>query len=364
MKTLLPEHLSSGSERGSLQHPILNAIIEADSKRLLKAKHLSLKHAAINQPPEDNANLNDYLAPIYNEYEMAIPQIKAELNGDMQIALGSIKKNSSLKRNQQLATKLANKEEERDIQASQLPYKISFSPLYTFIFSCLIVSLIYVGEINYLATSLQILCSSFNKALILSVGISTGLLVISHLAPIYIDMISNPTIRKILRSIVILIIVITFYIIGELRADYLEKMGQKGYSGLSFIAINSILFIAIFLIAYFLIVPNWIKVRQIIDYLKQKSKVKRLERDIIKLESEVDANKDDLELDLIGRLETIHLAEACKKLLTTLYNRAVSEYINENSLKRGFRVPCLSQEPKHLDFSNLLQTPKKNETSN
>ncbi len=359
MKTLLLGSLTSHEVMPS--HPVLNRIKKDLTPRVIEGKHLGIKHAAIQLPPVDqDASLSDYIEPIRTDFDSYIPEIKALLFGDTQQIKGTSLRSSAQKRDQDLNQKKAEIDGEIELLKSVRQETPSHAALYFMGAGILLILCIYVGEISFLASSVQIITSSYISALMLSIGISTALLLISHMAPSYINSFSSLRLRQIARVILCFIVVAGFWFLGSLRSEYVSKVNNNDSEAFSFVLLNTILFLGMFFVAIYLVLPQIEAVKNIREVMKVNNKIRLLQVKSNLVGEEIDGNKVELEKELSSILNDYHLAKAAERLIDNLYQKAVSEYVLHNTLKRGHRVPCFSSSPKPLDFSTLLPS-KKNE---
>lgn len=359
MKTLLLG--SSASSEVLPSHPLLNKILKDCTPRVIGGKHLGIKHSAIQLPPIDpDANLSDYIEPIRTDFDSYIPEIKALLSGDTQQIKGTSLRNSAQKRDQDLNQKKAEIDAEIELLKSIRQEAPSHAPLYFMGAGILLILCIYLGEISFLASSVQIITSSYISALMLSIGISTALLLISHMAPSYINSFRSLRVRQIARVILCFIVVAGFWFLGSLRSEYVARVNDNDSEAFSFVLLNTILFLGMFFVAIYLVLPQIEAVKNIREIMKVNNKIRTLQTKSNLVGEEIEGNKVELEKELSGILNDYHLAKAAERLIDTLYQKAVSEYILHNTLKRGHRVPCFSNSPRPLDFSTLLPT-KRNE---
>ncbi len=359
MKTQLLGTLTSHEVIPS--HPLLNKIIKDCTPKIIAAKQLGIKHSAIQLPPSDfEAKLQDYIEPIRTDFDSYIPEIKAQLIGDTQQIQGNIAKNAAQKRDQELTQNKAEIDSEIELFKSNKQEKLSYIPAYIMFTGIVLILLIYSGEVSFLSTSLQIITTSYLRAIILGTAISTSMLLISHLAPVYTDQIGNKITRILARVTVCIIVISAFWFLGQLRASYVALTTKDDTEAFSFVLINSLLFIAMFLIAYFLIFPNISPVKQIREINTVLNKIRSLEAKSKSIGIEIETNREELAKELSKILDRMHLAKASERLINNLYYKAVAEYVLQNTLKRGVRVPCHSDSPASLDFTSLIEL-KKNE---
>lgn len=359
MKTLLLG--SSTSNEVMPSHPVLSRIKKDLTPRVIEGKHLGIKHAAIQLPPVDqDASLSDYIEPIRTDFDSYIPEIKALLFGDTQQIKGTSIRNSAQKRDQDLNQKKAEIDSEIELLKSNMQEQPSYTPMYIMGIGILLILLIYSGEISFLASSLQIISTTYLSALILAIGVSTSMLLISHLGPAYINTFRSLKTRQVARIILCSIVVAGFWFLGSLRSRYVSLSTNDNSEAFSFVLVNSILFLGMFFIAAFLVIPNVEPVKRIRETIRANNKLKEMQTKSNSVGEEIDDNKVVLEKELSSILNDYHLAKAAERLIDNLYQKAVSEYILHNTLKRGHRVPCFSNSPRPLDFSTLLPS-KKNE---
>ena len=354
MKTQLL--ITSTSNEVMSSHPLLNKIIKDCTPKIIAAKQLGIKHSAIQLPPSDyEAKLQDYIEPIRADFDSYIPEIKAQLIGDTQQIQGNIAKNAAEKRNQELTQKKAEIDSEIELLKSNRQEEPSYFPAYLMFAGLVLILLIYSGEVSFLSSSLQIITSTYFSAMVLATGISTSMLLISHLAPVYIDQIQSKITRIIARITVCIIVICAFWFLGQLRASYVALTTKDDTEAFSFVLINSLLFIAMFLIAYFLIFPNISPVKQIREVKNVLNKIKNLETKSQVIGTEIETNSVELAKELSKILDRMHLAKASERLINNLYQKAVAEYVLQNTLKRGVRVPCFADTPRTLDFTSLIE---------
>ncbi|MFZ4797528.1 MAG: hypothetical protein ACOYMA_08530 [Bacteroidia bacterium] len=360
MKNLLPAHVD---EILNIKHPILHWIEESCMPKIIKAKHLANKHASLNAPPIENGQLDHYTESIYSSFSTAIPEIKVRLVGDLQANFGSITRSSALERNQELNQSKGELIEEIELIELNLPQESSRAPIYLFILGLLLILLVYLGEISYTASALQIITTSYLSSLLLAFGISSSMVVISHWGPTLINKISHTVLRIIAQISLAILIICSFWFLGSLRSAYATITVHAQSNALTFVLVNCLLFLGMFLIAVFLVLPNFAGVKKVFALLKEKRKIAELKNKLKAIEQAIVENKLAMERELSSRLLTIHLAEACQSLLTRLYNQAISEYCSTNFIKRGVRPSCFSDTPKLLDFSPLQLNKNSNENN-
>lgn len=340
-------------------HPVLKRIKKDLTPSVIEGKHLGIKHAAIHLPPVDTeANLSDYIEPIRTSFDSYIPEIKALLYGDTQQIKGASVRNLAQKRDQELNQRKAEIDAEIELLKSVRQETPSHAPLYFMGAGILLILFIYLGEISYLASSVQIITSSYISALMLSIGVSTAMLLISHMAPPYINSFRSLRLRQISRVILCFIVVAGFWFLGSLRSEYVAKVNDNDSEAFSFVLLNSILFLGMFFVAIYLVLPQIEAVKNIREIMKVNKKIRALQIKSNLVGEEIEVNKKILEQELSGILNDYHLAKAAERLIASLYEKAVAEYILHNTLKRGHRVPCFSNSPKPLDFSSLLPSKK------
>lgn len=315
------------------------------------AVEMAKNHALISKPEESGGKLLIYLEPLWAKYNSVIPQYRRLCKAHLARQYGTLDLQTGTKENKSLSRSLNEAEKDRDTFLDTIePAPRSYFTLFIFFIGMLLSTIIFIGDISFLSSTLQRITSNYGSSLVLSISIAFSILVVSHLSPILISKIQSLRKRQLATVLVFLFVLLLFTALAMLRAQYIEITGHSSVPAWFFVLINSFVFFALYILAVLTLVPVIPQLKDIFKRMRSNVELKKHNKKVEKLNTEIKNNGVKVATALRGHMETIYDEAQLDIEANRMYHESVSEYKRLIIELLPYTPNCLDQKPAPLNF--------------
>lgn len=339
---------------GNIYDPALEDLLQKrDAELKVTAEKNSKNFAQRNLPALVGDNLLNYTGEIKAGYEKLATEVFHYLQPEAHFPEAKVDADYFKEKVKNLDTEINEKEAQnqrdenslKDFAPNSIPTRVLWAFLITF--------LITIGEIVFNTKAFQVTGENMLFALILSIGVSISVFVLTHITP----MLYKAAKTKLQRLTVIvgalLLVTSLFTALAIFRSSYLATHDvhiQPGY----FVIINLFFFIVSALLSFF-VLPSWSEIKENALQLKLQYVVKKRKKEIEQLKAEREKIMVTIMERTKVRIRIAHYANYAVERIRKMYLETMGMFKTTNLTYRSDNTPpdCFSEDPPSLDIDNF-----------
>ena len=304
------------------------------------ALHKGKQDGVKNFPPLHGESHEAFTAPIIGRYKALIAWCDAKLQPGLHMELGTAKRSFIQTQNAKKIDVINELLGKIAVAESQLEESFPLLDIGLFVLAIMVSAGIISGEWVNLSRSLQILGGTYFMSHILGMGVTLGIATVAEFSPVWIAGLSTKVARFIASVSVLSGIMLTFIGIGYLRDEMMMRLYHTTDNHIAyFVAINMVLFGALFFISKFFIVPHLDSVRQAFLDTRAKWRIGRMHNKVNKLDGQIKEDEKLLQETLEDHFTAKRNADHAMTRIENCTSLSMSAYVEGNLQTRTDGVP-------------------------
>ena len=313
------------------------------------AFHKGKQDGLKNFPPLHGEGHEPFTDPITGRYKALKAWCDAKLQPSLHIELGAAKRAFIEKQNKkkdEIINELLGK-----IAVAESQLEESFPMLDILLFTLAITASVGIigGEWVNLSRSLQVLGGNLFMSHILGMGVTLAIATVAEFSPMWIATLESK-LAKFLASLSILAGMTTVFVgLGILRDEMMGRLYHTTDNHLAyFVAMNMLLFGALFFISRFIIVPSLDSIKQAFLDIRARWRINRMRRKSDKLDKQIKDDEKLLQETLEDHFTAKRNADHAIIRIENCSGLSISAYFEGNLQTRTDGVPdyCRNGFPK------------------
>lgn len=334
---------------GAYSNPALDAFIETKHDESLRTAALIGVTTAVKTPLHPETQLSVLVEPVLAAYNVLTAKA-FEINGGysvIQKAKTTIEKleaenEALLLEADKVAGDLAI--EEQNIGNVIIPSKPTRRLALAFTIAFIILSV----DAYFLGTAFQKTGSSFIISLLLGLGCSLAIAVVSTLGTKFTERLKSKKAKLLATGAMGILVGLAVYILCAMRSDFYKSNTGGDISAWSLAVLSILAFAAFHLIFLHLIKPSYEQIRLRKEAIQRLAKTRELKARLVYLNQKFQANRNEIEVIKNKTLSLLHYARGCEKTIIAYYKLSVSEFKKCFTAQAGYIPQCFSQAPPAL----------------
>jgi len=326
------------------------AIVENLSRRLnklhdrqLKANDSKARQVAPRNLPRDEQEARTMHSAVRAPYAAFAHEVDELLQPKVDCPAGEVQTQLAQSATALYDQKIAAKEKEKEIaeiDANQELGPIS-PPLAAFV-AVLITSAAFMGEAIWASDGFQITGASPKEARIVALSYAIAMAGMLHVTVFIIQRLRRRIWKIITAIIALAIATVVFWVVGTLRARFLqlsEDTQDLSVEPWMFAVVSLAIFLGLGALSL-LFMPSWDQITAWWRKRKARQLVKRIEREIAKLEAERKAVAENLAASVEQSARVVDSARSLKNRSRELHKEAHARFVHEVVLRRTVAPPA------------------------